>query len=527
MQFLPATKSWRTAFLCALALFVLSRLVMLTRFPIFNDEAIYLPYSQAIHDDWTKNKFISLDNSHGDWKPPLQYWLAAPFIRFGNDPLVIGRSVALVVSILGVFGFYAFARVLFGEREGVVAACLYVLCPSIFFHNDQSTAEPFLFSIAPFAYWSLLKAMEPGQRRWAWALLAFLFAVVLLLLKQSGLLLIGISVFLPFASPRLKTSTSPNELSRRSLVINLGVSAGVIVLSILAARALLPAEFNSRRDTFHGHVFFSLQDLLQLPTGLWRANMAMAADYVHSYYTWFAMIFLAAAVWLAARRRDFAELTLVAMCLTGACGIIFLLRWPNEYLLNAAVIAVLLPLLARAGTVIWNLAPDGSTRFLRSGLLALGMITIGCWIYQDLLMAFSPGRYFERSTAWARRNYLKSWPTGFGVKEVVAMLEKEKGAGIILADPQWGNPRAALELYKDRFPNLQIVPFRRQMVDPAVAREFRKWAENVGPARFAIYSAATGYPREEWQAVIEREICNDRTEVKEYPTQAPIVVCRF
>src|SRR4051812_46481180 len=182
IRLFPEARTFRIAFVLALAIFVVSRLVMLTTFPIFNDEAIYLQYSQAIHDDWKTNKFVSLDNKRGDWKPPLQYWLAAPFIKWGNDPLVVGRCVALAVSIFGFFGIYAFARELFGEREAVLSTWLWVFCPAVFFYNDQFIAEPFLFSIAPFVYWSLLKAMKPGARSWPWIFIALFFAVLLLFL---------------------------------------------------------------------------------------------------------------------------------------------------------------------------------------------------------------------------------------------------------------------------------------------------------------------------------------------------------
>lgn len=76
--------SWPSALFLVLALFVLTRALTITSFPIFNDEAIYLQYSQLIHDDWTKNKFISMNGEYGDWKPPLQFWIAAPVIRWCN-----------------------------------------------------------------------------------------------------------------------------------------------------------------------------------------------------------------------------------------------------------------------------------------------------------------------------------------------------------------------------------------------------------------------------------------------------------
>jgi 4-amino-4-deoxy-L-arabinose transferase-like glycosyltransferase len=137
MRFLPVTKSWRHALLIGFGIFLLSRVLTLKAFPIFNDETIYLQYCQRIHDDWQQNKFISMNGEFTDWKPPLMYWMAAPFIEWGNDPLVAGRAVAFLVSVAGFIGFYLFAKQLFGEREGVAAALLYVLCPPIFLHNDH------------------------------------------------------------------------------------------------------------------------------------------------------------------------------------------------------------------------------------------------------------------------------------------------------------------------------------------------------------------------------------------------------
>lgn len=121
-RFLPEEKRWRRALLVAALLFLATRLASLTAFPIFNAEAIYLQYAQAIHEDWQANKFVSMNGQYNDWKPPLQYWMAAPFIQLGNDPLVVGRMVALVFSVGGFIGFYAFGRELFGEKEGVLSA---------------------------------------------------------------------------------------------------------------------------------------------------------------------------------------------------------------------------------------------------------------------------------------------------------------------------------------------------------------------------------------------------------------------
>jgi hypothetical protein len=66
MKPLANAKRWRDVFWIALGLFIVTRLLTLMVFPIFNDEAIYVQYSQAIHDDWQKSKYISM-NGEGQW----------------------------------------------------------------------------------------------------------------------------------------------------------------------------------------------------------------------------------------------------------------------------------------------------------------------------------------------------------------------------------------------------------------------------------------------------------------------------
>jgi hypothetical protein len=108
------------------------------------------------------------------------------------------------------------------------------------------------------------------------------------------------------------------------------------------------------------------------------------------------------------------------------------------------------------------------------------------------------------------------------------MLEQEKRPGVILTDARWGNPFVALEIYnRDRFPNLRILPALPKFSDPETAQQLSEEARQIGPARFAIFSADSSGGRGAWQAQVERELCTDRMEVKAYPTQMPIIVCRF
>lgn len=522
-----ASKSWRNALFILFGLFLLSRILTLASFPIFNDEAIYLQYAQRIHDDW-RNRFISMHGEFTDWKPPLMYWMAAPVIHWGDDPLIAGRAVAFVASVAGFFGFYLFAKELFGEREGVTSTLLYVLCPPVLFHNNQFTAEPFLISTAAFFYWAVLKAIQRDRSKWIWAVVAVLFGIALLLLKQSGFLLLALSVLLPFAKLRKKDAGDAARFDGKGTAVNVAVVVAVIVCSRIAADAMLPSAFDTTRDHFNSRWVMSTAEVFRLPLGIWQANLGVVADYICAYLTGALALLFCGFTWVALRKKNFPELTLAGMCVAGAIAVTFLLRGFNEYLFNTAVIVTLLPLLARLGLSLLMSAHSRRGELVRFAALSLGGLALTHWIYQDILMAVSPGRYIERSTPWAVSNYLSRWSTGFGVKEIVAILEKEKRAGIVFVDSQWGNPATALEVYgKERFPHLRIVPVSREFLDPAETAKLKEAALKIAPVHFAIYSADSSGERPRWQTNLQEQMCETRREIKAHPSQAPIVVCSF
>lgn len=302
----------------------------------------------------------------------------------------------------------------------------------------------------------------------------------------------------------------------------------MIFAANLAASAVIPVDFDATREQFDSLWVMSPVEILRLPMKIWAGNLGMIADYIGAYYSWVVGLFYSACVWLAIRRRDFAEIALVLMCLAGGGAIIFFLRGFNEYMLNTAVVAVLLPSLAQGAVVMWDLFRGKTARLARGGLLVATAVTASIWCRQMVLMATTPGAYFEQSTKWAAANYLTSWPTGFGIKELVAMLEKEPGPGVIFADPQWGNPRTALQVYARRFPKLRVVPVTAEFTDAAKRRELRDIARTMGPTRLLIFSAGAASARGEmWTRDAEREMCDTRTEIKAWPRQMPIVVCRF
>jgi hypothetical protein len=310
--------------------------------------------------------------------------------------------------------------------------------------------------------------------------------------------------------------------------MNFFLPVAIIVCSTLAANAVLPSAFNSARDRFNSRWVLSPDEVLSFPIDRWQENLGLVTHYIGSYYTWGLALFLAGGGWFALRQKKLPELTLACMGLASAIGVTFLLRAFNEYMLNTAIIVPLLTLVARMGVSLRDAIHLPNGQLVRWALLAVGGLTLLHWGYQDFLMGLSPGRYIERSTAWAKANYLTDWATGFGVKEVVAILQTEKRPGLVFVDAQWGNPATALEVYrKQRFPNLRIVPAGREFLDEAGTRKVKEAALKMAPVHFAIYSADMFGVRAQWQVHLQEQMCETRREIKAYPSQAAIVVCSF
>jgi hypothetical protein len=439
--------------------------------------------------------------------------------------------VALLFSLAGFFGFYLFAKELFGEREGVLAAALYALCPAVLFHNNQFVAETFLFSTAPFLYWSLLKAMCPDRARWAWAFLAVVLGAALILFKQSGFLLLAVSVFLPWARlerDRGKIAGSLGGWNWKRTALNCLLVVVVIFVAHYLSELVLPAAFEHARAKFNHKWLMSEQELMRFPADVWLTNLKVVRDYVGAYYSWAVTVLVVAFLFLARSRRCFSGLALLFMGLAAAGGVTFLLRGFNEYIFNTAVIVLLLPLLARTALIAWELLARTKNRWMPVGLLAVTGVMLLHWGYQIVLIGLSPAKYIERSTPWAVANYLKSWSTGFGVKEIVTLLAKEKRTGVVFTDTQWGNPRTALEVYgRTLFPQLRLVPISKEFLDPAETRKMRDLARRLGPVRLVIFSADASGERSQWQSNIEREMCETPRTIRAVPGQTPIVVCEF
>ncbi len=494
-----------------LLLFIALRFLWLLNFPIFNDEALYINYSQLMHADWDGAKFISVANPNHDWKPPLLYWFCAPFIGSAVDPLLTARLVSASVSIIGFLSVYYLAGYYFNDaRAAFWAGLLWILNPLVIFYDRAFLAETFVYSFSAAA---LLFTYLAVSRNRSFVFLAVPFGAFALLSKQSGQLTVISLLFLAFLDFK-KTDTV--HKSRFGIDLRSALLVAIVaLLSYLLYRAIIPAEYFSDYGVFIGRWTFSPAELIRLPFGSWLNNLEMVYLLYSHYYTFItlaAVLFFIFRAYGGGRRHRI----LLVLFLFNSFAVVFGLRSFNEYIYNTSNAVYLTLILGASASHIMGFAER------RAGPYMKYILKVPVVILPVLWMSAMPGyygpaeSYIEKyGTPWMKENFLLGWPSGFGVKEAVTLLEKESGKTVYL-DPQPGNPRTAILVYRKRYPSLDFMPIDRNVIDGLHDIDEKK--------AIFIFRNRPGF---EWsEQVLRHDVCKKKIIFKTVDRQTPLVFCR-
>ncbi len=559
-----------------LALFISTRFLGILSFPIFNDESIYIQYSQLINENPERYWFISMDNIFKDFKPPLQYWLGSLFIDLFPNPLFAARFLSATFSIGGLIGIYFFVLNLYGRREAIWAALFFIFSPYVLMYNTQFTAETYIFSTAALLYlFSLRLVQSPFYKvRWGSFFGVIICGTVLLLFKQSGAMYLYLLVFLLFilleipfllnksrtllaaeysTQPLLVQDIQPNRSKLRGILkvqdkqqvgetkknilkeereekekysikkwqfIIAVLTIGAVTLSFFYYNAIIPLSLTIAERGFTSRWLMSLGEILTFPTDIWLSNAKIVFD-IYRYSYGLAVIplilgFIIFSFW----RANIRDIVISLLFIISSMVIIFGLRSFNEYIYNTAVIIFLITILSRAASLLWEKLEFNSEKVAKAVKIFIAvscLIIFSQWSYQLILMKTQPVKYFEKNSPWVIGNYLISWASGYGVNSVVNFLKEQEGPAITFVDPQWGNPGTSLMVFNKYYPQVKVVPVISDQSLNSIKKDpgFKN--------RFVIFSRSF----REWESYIIANFCPQMREFKEYERQKPIIVCRF
>src|SRR5262245_20126513 len=124
---MKSSASPRAALAVVLVLYAASRLCRLTLIPVFVDEAIHILWAHGPLG-------AGLRSALADGKL-LQILACAVPVRLASDALWMARFVSVCVGGVGLWAMSTATARLAGERAGLAAALLYVVCPFAFFYD--------------------------------------------------------------------------------------------------------------------------------------------------------------------------------------------------------------------------------------------------------------------------------------------------------------------------------------------------------------------------------------------------------
>lgn len=506
---------WSYLLVALLILFVFSRLLWVLNFPIFNDEAIHTEVAQLINQNWDEYKFISLSNWQHDWKPPLHYWFGAPFVGWTSDPLLAVRLISVSVSVIGFLSIYAFSGYFFNDRRTAFwVGLLWTLNPMVLFYDRVYKEDSFVYSFSAAAI--LFTFLTISKNRF-YIVPAVLFAASALLSKQSGMLsVVSLLFFIALQIRREETGAAGKRL--KVDYSNIVFIILIAVLAVFLYRTIIPTEYFKYYHEFTGRWTSTAGELSQLPLGIWLGNLKKVYRLYSHYYTHLSLGLILFFTCLCVVRRGRPHLLILAWFIFNSSAVIFGLKQFSEYIYNTSNVFFLTLILGSSICYIQGISWRSVNRPVRLVLrYAVIVILLVSWIYPLPVFYTSAETYIERfGTRWMKQSFLYGWSSGFGVKEMVSLLEKERNK-IVFVDPGWGNPATAIFVYRQRYPTLRIVQIS--------SRAFFKNI-NRSEAKNVIVIFKNKKDRTWDDELLNHHLCRDKKIYKLNEEQIPLIFCR-
>ncbi len=472
---------WSLALLSLGAFYLITRLLALTRLPVFADEAIYIYWSQLAASDWQRFAFYPLN----DGKTPLLIWLMIPLQFLCRDPLWAGRLVSVIFGLGQIYVTMLIVS-LFSTRRRyrLLAGLLVIISPGLLLNSRlalMDTASTFWVSLTFYLAYRALACKLTNERhlRFAlkqhWWLLALAAAVsfgAALWTKFSNVLLLPVLATLPFYLLTITDLWNSKKTRRnrawRDVVWIVTVLGGIGFLGLCLFATLKLTPVFSQLFARGGDFLYRFPEFFQEPFSImargWQLFVRVAVNYCGSLLWWVSVVL---ALGLAIARRRFRPLLLLLSGLAYCLPIIILGKvvYPRYFLpLLPFVIAsfcVALSMLRRPSFVPFKIVLVSLLLLIGSFDLYLQLTALEKW---PLL-------------AEDRVQLIGEWSAGYGIRETVAFLSERAQTRrlLVLTEGHIGTLPDGLQIYLWKSPvrnNLRI-----EGLGAPPVRNFGDWPE--------------------------------------------------
>lgn len=336
--------------------------------PPFNDESHHIRRAELVYS------FSDPDLSMTPGKLLSYYWLGS-FGAERLDAIFIGRTVTALFSILGLAGSFATARLLFGQRAGILALFLASFSPFMLFFDRLALTDPLTAALSMWLIWASLVMMRRQNNQWGnrWAILVGVLSGLVVMAKLLGLPMLGVPLLAVFIYGDKVTwdGAHPRKLWQwlqaniRAYLPLLGTVYGVVGLIMMPSalyilgRVLIDGELvpivNNNLINGAAENKSPLQVVWDNLGTLWETHWIL-----HSPILWLMM--LVTIGWTLYRREKSGIYLLGTTCLAWSLSIFVAAELSTRYLTLGV-----LPLLVLTGGML-NTLLQKSPRPIRAGL---------------------------------------------------------------------------------------------------------------------------------------------------------------
>jgi len=418
-------------------LFFFLRLINLTIFPVFCDEAIYIRWAQIMKSEPTL-RFLPLS----DGKQPLFMWLTMPFLKFFSDPLFAGRIVSVLAGFGSLVGIFFLSLVLFDSKKiAFLSSLIYTFVPYSVFFERMALVDSLLNC---FGIWSLvISVLLIKHQRPDLAMIGGIILGGALITKSPALFF---AFLFPFSL--ILISFKKLKLSHLGKILGLWLIVYIFAFTIYNILRLGP-NFHMIALRNKDYVF-SLKEVLSHPLDPLRPHLNDVKDWFPNLLTLPILLTSFGGLILGVKNRKKESLVLFLWFLIPLTTQLFIARVFNSRYLFFTIF----PLIIFAGLFLEKLLKRIKKVWLK--ILVL-LIFLSLSFKYDFFLLTNPAR--APLTEEMKSGYLRDWTSGYGINEVKEFIKKEAETKKLVVGTEgfFGTLPDGLQIYFDKNPNATIL----------------------------------------------------------------------
>lgn len=416
-------------------LFGVTRVVNLTKLPIFTDEAIYIRWAQiGLYDaSW---RFISLT----DGKQPLFPWLMMMTLRLIKDPLFAGRFASVIAGTLGVIGIGFLSFEVFGLVPlALLTSFFYIICPFTTWYDRMALYDSL---VAALSIWNLYLAIRLVKKPRLDLALIYGMALGLGMLNKTS----GFLSFYMVPATLLLFDWKKKDLWKRLfhwgmlVVVALGISQAMYGILRLSPYFHMIAQ----KDTVFVYSFRDFPLLYQFFPG----KLSGLFDWLTHYLSLPVFLLSLGSLLFTVKYRE------KALLLVWWLAPFVALAYFGKVLYPRFVLFMSMPLMVLAMYSLYFLVKRLKLRIYTVVLVLLILLpSIRTTFYIVTNPTYAPIPDADRG------QMIDDWPAGYGVKEVNAYLARDLSEGkkvAVFTEGTFGLFPYAIEMYFWNNPNIVI-----------------------------------------------------------------------